>query len=286
MSKQQPKLIAAGDNCLDVYLSKGLMTAGGNALNVAVQWKRDGYDARYIGAVGDDLGGEIILDRIAASGIDADDVERRPGDTAVTLIRDDGGERTFLLEALGVGEHYHPELLRYQALAEADWVHLGTHSNPDLVRRLVADGVAFSVDISTAHDELPLEGVPLVFASASGQSGEALIGELRRKGMRQLVVTGGRQGAWFDDGSRLWHADARHVDAVDTCGAGDSFIATLIEGLYFRGCAPPEAMRSAAAAAALTCLHLGGFPQEPAPIPEALLRKYRDYQKMPGQTLA
>ena len=60
-------LIAVGDNCLDVYLSKGHMAVGGNALNVAVQWRRLGLAARYLGVVGKDAEGDIILAARSAS---------------------------------------------------------------------------------------------------------------------------------------------------------------------------------------------------------------------------
>ncbi len=52
MKNANPTLIAVGDNCLDAYLSKGFVTVGGNALNVAVQWRRQGFNARYFGALG------------------------------------------------------------------------------------------------------------------------------------------------------------------------------------------------------------------------------------------
>ena len=47
-------LVAVGDNCLDVYLTKDVMTVGGNALNVAAHWRKAGCAARYFGAVGQD----------------------------------------------------------------------------------------------------------------------------------------------------------------------------------------------------------------------------------------
>ncbi len=160
-----PALVAVGDNCLDVYLSRGELTVGGNALNVAAQWRRAGLPARYFGAVGTDAEGDIVLAEIAAAGLDAADTERRPGETAVTLLRDRDGDRHFLHESFGVGTHYMPSPARYAALAAAGWVHLGTNASPALVRRLAADGIGFSVDLSTAPFALPLRGVPVVFAS-------------------------------------------------------------------------------------------------------------------------
>ncbi|MFD2816472.1 PfkB family carbohydrate kinase [Paracoccus aerius] len=83
-------LIAVGDNCLDVYLSKGHMAVGGNALNVAVQWRRLGLAARYLGVVGKDAEGDIILAALGQAGLDPADVERRDGSTAVTLLQEQG----------------------------------------------------------------------------------------------------------------------------------------------------------------------------------------------------
>jgi fructoselysine 6-kinase len=166
----------------------------------------------------------------------------------------------------------------YRTIAAADWVHLGTNSNPDLVRRLVADRVRFSVDISTAHDSLPLQGVPMVFASGPDDPKESVVllaERLHRAGALQVVVTCGSRGAFFRevDGT-LRHAAATPIAVVDTCGAGDSFIATFLAA-YEPGKKPAaEALREASAAASQTCLYVGGFPQQPRGIPDWLLTKY------------
>jgi len=272
-----PRLVAVGDNCLDAYLSKDLVTVGGNALNVAAQWRRSGWQARYFGAVGRDPEGDVVLAEVAATGLDPQDVERRPGDTAVTLLRDEFGDRRFLLEAFGVGENYAPSPDRYAVVAGADWVHLGTNANPELVRRLVADAVPFSVDVSTAHFALPLQGVPMLFASGPDPSEEPvgpILDALRAAGARRVVLTCGRRGAYFDDGRGVAHAAAVPVEVVDTCGAGDSFIAAFLTGLHFEHLDVGTALHRAATAAAHTCTHLGGFPQQPRPIPDWLPIKY------------
>jgi fructoselysine 6-kinase len=271
-------LVAVGDNCLDVYLTKDVMTVGGNALNVAAHWSHAGWPARYIGAVGKDVEATVILDEIEKAGLSPDDVETLAGQTAVTLLREKAGDRKFLLEDLGVGLDYMPVEQHYRIIAAADWVHLGTNSNPDLLRRLTADGVRFSVDISTAHDRLDLRGVPMVFASGPDDPNESvgpLAERLHRAGALQVVVTCGSRGAFFRevDGT-LRHAPATPVPVVDTCGAGDSFIATFLAA-YEPGKKPAaEALREAAAAASQTCLYVGGFPQQPRRIPDWLLTKY------------
>ena len=272
-----PKLIAVGDNCLDVYLSKDRMAVGGNALNVAVQWARRGFDARYFGVVGKDEEGDHILAAIGAAGLDPADVERRDGHTAVTLLRERGGDRRFLLEDLGVGLHSQPDAKRMQALQEADWVHFGTNSSADLIRAALADGLPFSVDISTAHDLLPLAGIPLVFASGPEDRSHRildLLDRLRAKGAKRTVVTCGKRGALYDDGTTIHEIGAEDIAVIDTCGAGDSFIASFIVDHMVSGLDAPDALGRATSTAALTCMYEGGFPQVLAPIPVWLLDKY------------
>jgi len=274
------KLVAIGDNCLDVYLTKDVMTVGGNALNVAVQWRRQGWKVRYLGAIGEDAEGDYLLEEVEAAGLSGKDVDRRRGDTAVTLLREEGGDRRFLLESLGVGKNFVPAAIYDPVIAAADWVHLGTNSNPDLVRRLVRDLIPFSVDISTTHRSLPLEGVPLLFASgpdAPSDPVEPIIDAFLAEGAGQVVLTCGARGAYFHNGTALLHAPAAPVTVVDTCGAGDSFIAAFLTWFCCERRGGAEALHKAAAAAAETCTHIGGFPQQPRRIPHWLLQKYAAY---------
>lgn len=277
MKNATPNLIAVGDNCLDAYLTKGFVTVGGNALNVAVQWRRQGHGARYFGALGPDEEAEIMLEEIERAGLARSDVEILTGNSAVTLLADDAGERRFLLESLGVGENYYPSGERYADLLHADWVHLGTNSSDRLVRALVKDGVRFSVDVSTRHFNISLDSVPLVFASGPddpGDSVEPLIEQFRQAGAQEVVITCGKRGSFYHNGSKLFSAGSVPVSVIDTCGAGDSFIATFLVWRYFSGETPDRALHRSAAHASETCTHLGGFPQHIRPIPQWLLDKY------------
>ncbi|WP_420023985.1 PfkB family carbohydrate kinase (plasmid) [Cereibacter azotoformans] len=273
------ELIAVGDNCLDVYLSKDRMAVGGNALNVAVQWARAGLPARYFGLIGHDPEGDAIHEAVARTGLNPDDMERREGSTAVTLLLERCGDRRFLLEDLGVGLGYVPEGQRLADMLAARWVHLGTHSAPDLVRHLVAEGARFSVDVSTHHDRLDLAGVPLVFASGPedpAEPVEPLLARFRDRGAISTVVTCGSRGAFLDNRGSVTQVRARRIEVVDTCGAGDSFIARFIALWALEGRADADALRGASDAAANTCLHEGGFPQPLRSIPSWLLEKYSD----------
>lgn len=59
------KLIAIGDNVVDVYLERNEMYPGGNALNVAVLSRQFGAaETAFIGIVGNDTEGDHILESL------------------------------------------------------------------------------------------------------------------------------------------------------------------------------------------------------------------------------
>lgn len=159
----------------------------------------------------------------------------------------------------------------------ADWVHLGTHSSDRLVRRLVADGVPFSLDVSTEPFAISLEGVPWCSPrpGRSFRPGRAVHRAAETGGGREkVVVTCGKRGSFYDDGVHGFSAGSVPVSVVDTCGAGDSFISSFLSVLLFKSYDEAAALSHAAAQASQTCTHLGGFPQEIHSIPQWLLEKY------------
>lgn len=281
------RLIAVGDNCLDVYVDTQAMAVGGNALNVAVQWHRQGQKTRYFGAVGKDIEGDILLEEICNAGLHPDDVECLVGSTATTLLRENGGDRRFILEDLGIGDGYFPEPDRYCHLRRANWVHLGTNPSARLVRQMVDDALPFSIDISTQLETPDLKHVPLVFASGPENIDtplEPVIKKLLQGGMQKLVVTCGKRGAVFAEDETRCFVPAIPIKVVDTCGAGDSFIASFIVEFCINGASPKEALERATAAAALTCKHKGGFPQKLRTVPEGILAKYTHVIKSDVET--
>ena len=73
-----------------------------------------------------------------------------------------------------------------------------------------------------------------------------------------LVVTMGEQGASALDGDRFYHEPAFRIRAADTTGAGDVFRGGFIYALV-HGQSTGEALRTANAAAAVSCTRLGAL---------------------------
>ena len=87
----------------------------------------------------------------------------------------------------------------------------------------------------------------------------------------QLVaVTLGREGAWYQAGDRCGQVPSPHVQVVETTGAGDAFIAALLDSLLaarseYRGLDDDleTVILRACAAGALTATGYGAIPSLP-----------------------
>lgn len=262
---------------------------GGNALNAAIAIARLGGRVAFAGPMGDagETSSGFILDQMAAEGIETTHIVRMPGlMTPVSAIMVDAtGERTLAI--------YRDPALWNVKLPEADVLLAGCQAV--LVESRCA---AFCTELCTEARRLgipiivgvdrampPTEGLlttasHLLFASEQVQEtagvaddGEALK-RLARLTPAFLAATRGPRGTiWLNETGELKETPAFAVEAVDTLGAGDvfhgAFALRLAEGSDLR-----EALRFAAAAAALKCTRHGGGLAAPQRIEvEEFLRK-------------
>ena len=72
------RLAAVGSNCIDYYnnIDGGKAFPGGGPVNMAVYTLRLGGEAAYIGPVGDDVYGQIMIETIKAKGVDTSHLRR------------------------------------------------------------------------------------------------------------------------------------------------------------------------------------------------------------------
>ena len=89
------KLAAIGSNCIDYYadIEGGRAYPGGGPVNMAVYASRLGHESSYIGPIGDDKFGDLMRASIAERGVDTSHLHKLPGQTAVTQVKLDNGER-------------------------------------------------------------------------------------------------------------------------------------------------------------------------------------------------
>lgn len=270
---------AIGDNCLDAYVEQDTLAVGGNAANVAATFSRLGLESTYIGAVGDDAAA-VIVREVMGRAVDHSHLHELQGRTGVTLVRLVNNDREFLHEDFGVGLSWNPDASVLDAVDGMHWVHVaGTGTDASVRDRLIQRGHRVSLDLSVESVPDSLTGTEVVFASWDPQSTtspEERGRQILAAGASLAVVTSGSQGSLALTSTTSSSTPALPIEPVDTCGAGDSFIAGFIAAQLW-GDDIGTALRAGTRAASDTCLHLGGFPQNPRPIPAWVFERYGNY---------
>ena len=102
------KLAAVGSNCIDYYnnINNGEAFPGGGPVNMAVYTVRLGGESAYIGPVGNDNYGQIMIEAIRKKGVDISHLRVEEGKTAVSQVELIDGERVFGDYEEGVLKNY------------------------------------------------------------------------------------------------------------------------------------------------------------------------------------
>jgi len=264
VSQATPRIVAFGDNVVDCYRDRQQMFPGGNCVNHAVFARRFGAETAYAGAVSDDAAGRAIRDALAAEGVETSLLRFLPGQTAYCVIATEAGERVFVGANLGVSI-IAPSPADLAWMKTADAVHTGRSSHVDAWLGRFASLTRVSYDFATIRDEGRIAAIAPHCHLAAFSGGDldreealALAALALRHGATSVVITRGGEGALLAGREGIHEAPAVPVRAVDTLGAGDTFIARTLVGLL-RGEAPVSMLDDAAEAAARTCLSPGAF---------------------------
>jgi sugar/nucleoside kinase (ribokinase family) len=230
-----------------------------------------GLRAKYVGVTGTDDNGRRIRAELQGRSVDISDLVIRDVENrfAVILVDENTGDRMVLWDRddrLRLRESELP----VDALARTAVVHVDDVDDEVAIRaaRLARDAgamVTSDIDRLTPRtEELAATVTHAIFAQhvPTALTGiadtEAALRTLRKTLDNVLVVTMGEHGASALDGDRFHHEPAFAVHAVDTTGAGDVFRGGFIYALV-NGQPIDQALRTANAAAAVSCTRLGAL---------------------------
>ena len=267
--------------------------AGGAPANVACGLVKMGDRSRFIGCVGDDQPGRNLMAKLQSISVDISGVQVHP--TAPTrqvqVVRDLDGDRSFGgFGGIPTDRFADAQLSEVPAelFVGADFLQLGTlalaypasaASTWQAVEMAKAQGTKVLVDVNwrpsfwpdlaaalTPIRQLLLQADYIKFAK---EEAELLYGETMPLKLCQHLPQA--QGIMVTDGGsvcRYWlhgtqgEQAAFKVNAVDTTGAGDAFVAGLLHQLGARQSAT-EIVRYASVAGALTTLKPGAIDAQP-----------------------
>jgi sulfofructose kinase len=258
-----------------VRLSRASVSPGGQVATTLCACAAMGLSASYVGGLGNDANGRIVLQVLQQHGVGTDGSIVREGTSryAVILVEDRTGERLVVW-------HQDPKVSLRPEDVPADRIRQARLLHVDGVDEAIAlhaaaiardAGIPVTVDIdhaSTGTRELAAAVTIPIFGEGVP---EALTGEpdteraLRRlRGAHPLVcVTLGARGAMLLAGDTLHAVGGHAVDVVDTTGAGDVFRGAFIDA-YLRGATPDRVLRFANAAGALSCTRDGAIASVPS----------------------
>jgi sulfofructose kinase len=253
---------------------------GGQVSSAMVGVRRLGLRASYVGKVGDDYEGKLLIESMQAEGIDCQHIMVSPGartQSAVIIIEQRSGERTILWHH-DDGTRIATEEISREMIANGRVLHIDGFDTKAAIQAAgwAHDaGMPVTIDLDTAYKGID-DLLPQVdFLITSQGLADELTGMMdERQALRKLhdrygcylvAMTQGARGALaFVEGEFIASPAFRPPVCQDTTGAGDAFRAGFIYGLV-KGLSIEETLRAANAVAALQCRELGaraGLPSE------------------------
>jgi ribokinase len=264
--------------------SRFVMGPGGKGSNQAVAAHRAGADVTFVTKIGRDVFGRVATDFYTRENMDTTYVfedEKLETGCALIMVDEASAQNAIVVISGACGniteadiEKARPLLknagilllqleTNFDALLKAvDIAHAAGVKvilNPAPARELT-DKLYSKLDMVTPNEteaEL-LTGVHIENMSDAQRAADVLL----KKGVKEVVITMGNQGAFATDGKRSEQYPRIQVEAVDTTGAGDAFNGGLVMALA-EGKDLFEAMRYANVTGALSVTKTGTAPSMP-----------------------
>ncbi len=254
------------------------MGPGGKGSNQGVAAHRAGANLCMITKIGDDVFGKVALDFYKSEGMNTDfifiDKQKETG-TALIMVDENSGQNQILVvpgacanltdedleKARPAIESSKIILLQLEVNLEANWkaIDMASKSGVRVVlntapARTVPDEILAKVDILTPNEveASVLSGVEVITPDDAKRAADVL----QAKGVNEIIITLGKQGAFVRSENRDVVIPRRVVTAVDTTGAGDAFNGAFVTALA-EGMDTIAAAEFANAAGALSVTKIG-----------------------------
>lgn len=258
--------------------------AGGKGANQAVAAARAGAVTRFIGKVGNDEAGRFMVESLNNDGIDTSAIitDKTVGTGSAFILLDEEGQNSILVYG-GSNQQIKPaEVTAVEAeIAKADFLITQFETPQDVT--LAAFTIAKQHGVTTILNPAPaakidpaiLKVTDLVIPNETESavltgievtdvaSMDANAEKFRAMGVKNLIITVGSKGAYYNTATASGFVPAFKVKAVDTTAAGDTFIGALSSQLKPDLSNIEAALTFAQRASSLTVQGLGAMPSIP-----------------------
>ena len=213
------------------------MFVGGKGLNQSIALARAGANVSHVGCIGKD--GDVLRQTLEENGVNPSFVERVDGPSGHAIIEvDSKGENSILLYGGANQKNNADSISRvFEHISEGDILLMQNEING--IAEIIEQGSRMKCQIffnpapmSTEVMNYPLQNVDCFILNQS--EAEAIVGygepnEMLKRLRKQfphskIVLTLGPRGAIYQDAKQQIFIDAIPTEALDTTGAGDTFI--------------------------------------------------------------
>lgn len=258
--------------------------AGGKGANQAVSAARSGAQTFFVGEVGKDSGGEMMLNDLRENGIDVSGIRENAqvGTGSAAILLDEHGQNSILVYG-GANQQLSVDDVNAakKQIMEADFV-VAQFETPQAAT-LRAFELAKENGVTTILNPAPAQKIdPAVLKLTdliipNETESQALTGiiitdetsmlmsaaKFAQMGVRNLIITVGAKGAFYCTQDGYNFIPAFKVSAVDTTAAGDTFIGALASQLKPDMSNIEKALVYAQRASSLAVQKMGALPSIP-----------------------
>jgi ribokinase len=243
-----PKLPGRGET---VSSAEPAWFPGGKGANQAVAASRMGGNVSMFGAIGADEPGQMCLSALKQSGVNVDAVVTALSPTSTALVMVEHSGENQIVVADGANQHASFDAAQISA-ADAVIVQFEIPESVIVEVGKAAKGI-FCVNAAPVR-ELSTELASLIDVLIVNEHEFAQLGE--PKSGLVIVTAGANEVVAFQNGEVVAKSQPPKVEALDTVGAGDTFVGAFVVA-YASGKTIPDALDLACAASALSTLKLG-----------------------------
>lgn len=235
-------------------VKEAVLSPGGSAANTIFALAKLGIKTGFIGAVGDDEEGELLIEDFAKAGVDTQFIKVKKGKTGEVIALVDSKGRRVLYVLPGANNLLSFEEIDLHYLQQARFLHLSSFVGDEqfVLQRRLLGLLPDKVEVSFAPGMLYasrgfnsispfLERTSILFLNAlelKMLTGMDLFEGAKRcfeLGTKTIVVTsvGKRWSCFIYDGEKGYKIPSRYKpeEVKDTTGAGDAFAAGFLFGM-------------------------------------------------------
>ncbi len=222
---------------------------GGGGINTALAMVKLGLKVAYLGAIGKDANGDLVISKLKKNKIDFIGV-RDKNQTGYAIILDSLIHDRTILKYSGANNHLYYKDINKNKL-KTKWFYLTSMVEESfktlerLAKFAKINGIKVAFNPSNYVIKDYLSHMPYIISKCdlfvcneteayilTGLEGKKKqLQAIKRMGAKNIVVTCGGEGASYTNGKDYVHIESHHINVIEVTGAGDTFGSTFVTAL-------------------------------------------------------